>query len=198
MVDNVRTFIEVRDEHARAGGNRCRVTFQLTFMEINHAEIPAVVEMAAELGVDRVKGHHLWAHAPEMQGQSMRRNSEAIAAWNDTVAAAHEAADRCRLPDGAQVLLENIFPLDPDGGDDIAPGGECPFLGQEAWVASDGRFNPCCAPDALRKTLGDFGNLNNRSISDIWQSAEYKHLHNNYMSKPLCQGCNMRRPTGVV
>ena len=198
VVDNVRTFIEVRDEHARAGGNRCRVTFQLTFMDINHAEIPAVVEMAAELGVDRVKGHHLWAHAPEMQGQSMRRNSEVIAAWNDTVAAAHEAADRCRLPDGAQVLLENIFPLDPDGGDDIAPGGECPFLGQEAWVASDGRFNPCCAPDALRKTLGDFGNLNNRSISDIWQSAEYEHLHNNYMSKPLCQGCNMRRPTGVV
>ena len=193
VVENVRTFIEVRNEHARAGGNRCRVTFQLTFMEINHAELPAVVELAAELGVDRVKGHHLWVHAPEMQGQSMRRNPEAVAAWNDTVAAAHEAADRCRLPDGEKVFLENIFPV--DDALDIAPGGKCPFLGQEAWVASDGRFNPCCAPDALRKTLGDFGNLNERSISDIWLSDEYKHLRDHYMDKPLCRGCNMRRPS---
>ncbi len=193
VLENVRTFIGVRDEHARAGGNRCRVTFQLTFMEINHVEIPAVVELAARLGVDRVKGHHLWAHAPEMQGQSMRRGPEAVAAWNETVAAAFAAAERCRLPDGSKVLLENIFPLDADAGD-IAPGGECPFLGQEAWVASDGRFNPCCAPDALRRTLGEFGNLNAQRLPEIWESSEYRDLRENYMGKPLCRGCNMRRP----
>ena len=193
VVENVRTFTEVRDDHARAGGNRCRVTFQLTFMEINHVEIPSVVKLAAELGVDRVKGHHLWVHGPEMQGQSMRRNPEAVAAWNDTVAAAHETAERCRLPDGGKVLLKNIFPLDKDAGD-IAPGGECPFLGQEAWVASDGRFNPCCAPDALRRTLGEFGNLNAQRLPKIWGNSEYRDLRENYMSKPICQGCNMRQP----
>ena len=40
-------------------------------------------------------------------------------------------------------------------------------------MASDGRFNPCCAPDALRRTLGDFGNVNNTSLYDIWESAAY-------------------------
>ena len=109
VVENVGTFIGVRDEHARAGGNRCRVTFQLTFMEINHVEIPAVVELAAQLGVDRVKGHHLWVHTSQMREQSMRRNPDTIARWNATVSAAHEAAERCRLPDGNKVLLENIF-----------------------------------------------------------------------------------------
>ena len=194
MVDNVRTFIAVRDEHARAGGNRCRVTFQLTFMETNHAEIPDVVELAAQLGVDRVKGHHLWVHTPKMRDQSMRRGPAAVIRWNETVAAAYEAAERCRLPDGSKVLLENIFALDDDDGGDIAPGGECPFLGQEAWVAADGRFNPCCAPDVLRKTLGNFGNLNDRNLREIWESAEYADLRSRYMTKPLCQGCNMRRP----
>ena len=194
VVENVRTFIAVRDAHVRTGGNRCRVTFQLTFMEINHREIPAIVELAAELGVDRVKGHHLWVHAPEMRSQSLRRNPAAVARWNETVAAAHEAAERCRLPDGRRVLLENIFPLDANDSSDIAPGGECPFLGQEAWVAADGRFNPCCAPDALRKSLGDFGNLNDRSLRDVWESPEYRSLRATYMTKPLCQGCNMRRP----
>ena len=193
VVANVRDFIAVRDAHAAAGGNRCRVTFQLTFMEVNHAELPAVVELAAKLGVDRVKGHHLWVHAPQMQGQSMRRNPEAIAHWNQTVADAYRAAERSRLPTGNRVLLENIFPLDADDGD-IAPGGECPFLGQEAWVASDGRFNPCCAPDALRRTLGDFGNLNDQSLRDIWEGDKYRELRANYMENRLCQGCNMRRP----
>ena len=196
VVENVRTFIGVRDGHARTGGNRCRVTFQLTFMEINHAELPAVVELAAELGVDRVKGHHLWVHTPQMRGQSMRRNPDAVARWNETVGAAYEAAERCRLPDGNRVLLENIFPLSEDDSTDIAPGGECPFLGREAWVAADGRFNPCCAPDALRKSLGDFGNLNERGLREIWEGPEYRDLRSGYMAKPLCQGCNMRRPAG--
>ncbi len=194
VVENVRTFIGVRDEHARTGGNRCRVTFQLTFMEINHGEIPAVVELAARLGVDRVKGHHLWVHIPKMQDQSMRRSPAAVARWNATVSAAYETAERCRLPDGGRVLLENIFPLDADDGGDIAPGGECPFLGREAWVAADGRFNPCCAPDALRRSLGDFGNLEASSLRDIWESSQYQELRATYMTKPLCQGCNMRRP----
>ena len=67
VLENVREFIAVRDEHAALGGNRCRVTFQLTFMEINYAELPQVVELAAGLGVDRVKGHHLWAHFSQIK-----------------------------------------------------------------------------------------------------------------------------------
>ena len=63
VLENVRTFIRVRDDHAASGGNRCRVTFQLTFMEVNYRELPSMVRLAAGLGVDRVKGHHLWVHS---------------------------------------------------------------------------------------------------------------------------------------
>ena len=197
VVENVRAFVGVRDDHAAGGGNRCRVTFQLTFMEVNYAELSGVVKLAAELGVDRVKGHHLWVHAPQMREQSLRRNREAVSRWNEAAAAAHRAAERYRRPDGGRVLLENIFPLDEQDPDDIAPSGECPFLGREAWVAADGRFNPCCAPDALRRTLGDFGNLNDRGLREIWESAKYRQLRDSYMNRRLCQGCNMRRPAGA-
>ena len=194
VIDNVRTFAAVRDAHAESGGNRCRLTFQLTFMEVNAADLPGIVKLAAGLGVDRVKGHHLWVHFSEMSRQSMRRGPEAIARWNAVVDAARDAAERHRLPNGERVLLENVFRLDENGEGDIAPDGACPFLGQEAWVASDGRFNPCCAPDALRRTLGDFGNVNDTSLYAIWESAEYRGLQANYMRNALCQGCNMRRP----
>ena len=197
VLENVRAFIAVRDDYAAQGGNRCRVTFQLTFMEVNYAELPQVVRLAAEIGVDRVKGHHLWAHFSQIEGQSMRRSAEAIERWNATVDEAFKAADKHRLPDGSKVLLENIFRLDAADEGEIAAGAECPFLGQEAWVASDGRFNPCCAPDVLRRTLGDFGNVNNASLYYIWKSAAYRELRSNYMRRALCQGCNMRRPEGA-
>ena len=197
VLENVRTFIGVRNAHAERGGNRCRVTFQLTFMEINVSELPNIVKLAAELGVDRVKGHHLWVHFSQMGHQSMRRSPEAIARWNAIVDSAYEVAERHRLPSGDRVLLENVFRLDENGEGDIAPDGECPFLGQEAWVASDGRFNPCCAPDALRRTLGYFGNVDSTSLYDIWKSAEYSDLQANYMKNALCRGCNMRRPADL-
>ena len=79
---------------------------------------------------------------------------------------------------------------------DLAPGGPCPFLGREAWVSAEGRFDPCCAPDAERRTLGEFGNLDERNLMDIWRGDAYRTLAATYHNRALCLGCNMRRPAG--
>lgn len=191
---NLRTLIEVRDAHAAAGGNRCRVTLQLTFLETNTPELAAIVHLAGELGVDRVKGHHVWAHYPSLSEISMRRDEAAIARWNDTVAEARRVAEE------NGVLLENIHPLTPGAVEDIDPEATCPFLDKEAWVAWDGRFHPCCAPDAERRSLGDFGTVHERPLSEIWRSPEYRRLVAHWREEPLCRRCNMRRrePCGTV
>ena len=194
VLDNVKTFIEVRDAHAAAGGNRCRVTFQLTFLQANVHELAEIVRLAAQLGVDRVKGHHLWAHFDAIEGQSMRRSAASIARWNEAVRAAQEVVETTPLPNGERVLLDNLFELDPSATGDLAPGGPCPFLGQEAWVSAEGRFNPCCAPDAERRTLGEFGDLNHQSIQQIWHGERYQALRSSYRNRALCLGCNMRKP----
>jgi len=195
VLENVRAFIAVRDAHAAAGGNRCRVTFQLTFLETNVAELADVVRLAIELGVDRVKGHHLWAHFDGIKSLSMRRDAAAIRRWNAAVVAAGVAAAEKPLANGKHVLLENIFQLDESATADLAPGGPCPFLGQEAWVSAEGRFDPCCAPDAQRRTLGDFGSLHDRGLMQVWRGAPYKRLVATYRTRALCLGCNMRKPT---
>ncbi len=196
ILQNVKEFVRIRDEIASQGGNRCRVSFQLTFLESNLHELPDIVQLAAELGVDRVKGHHLWVHFKEIEQLSLRRNPESIEKWNQTVQLAVQAAEIHRLPSGERVLLENIFPLDPTS-DEISHNAECPFLGKEAWVSAEGRFNPCCAPDALRRTLGELGNLNETKLMDIWTGDEYGQLKTNYLTRSLCRGCNMRRPQSV-
>jgi glycosyltransferase involved in cell wall biosynthesis/MoaA/NifB/PqqE/SkfB family radical SAM enzyme len=195
VLDNVRQLIAVRDAHAAAGGNRCRITFQLTFLESNVDELADMVRLAVHLGVDRVKGHHLWAHFAAIQGESMRRSAESIERWNTAVLAARAAAAERPLPTGKHVLLENIFLLDPAATEDLAPGGPCPFLGQEAWVSAVGRFDPCCAPDAQRRTLGELGNLDDQSFMEIWNGDAYRELAATYRNRRLCLGCNMRKPT---
>lgn len=193
-IRNVRNFVEVRDSHAAQGGNCCRVTFQLTFLEANVHELADMVRLAISLGVDRVKGHHLWTHFDAVRDQSMRRSPAAIHRWNKAVTEARAAAAECLLPNGRHILLENIFPLAEDATEDLAPGGLCPFLGQEAWVSALGRFDPCCAPDARRRTLGEFGNLHDQGLMEIWNGETYRQLKATYRNRPLCLGCNMRKP----
>lgn len=195
-LQNVTDFIRIRDEIAASGGNFCRITFQLTFMEIGLDELPDVIRLAASLGVNRVKGHHLWVFAHEMQSQNLRRSSESIQKWNEIVMKAVQVAEQERLPDGSKVILENIYPLSHSATEELVPEGVCPFLGQEAWVSTEGRFNPCCAPNEERLKLGDFGNLYNSSLEQIWTSTSYQELQRNYLKHSVCKRCNMRKKEG--
>lgn len=103
-------------------------------------------------------------------------------------------AAACPLPDGRQVLLENIHELGEQAVADLAPGARCPFLGKEAWVSAVGRFDPCCAPDAQRRTLGEFGDLNQVSLQEVWNGEAYRQLQATYLEHLLCRSCNMRQP----
>ena len=126
----------------------------------------------------------------------MRRDSEAIHRWNKAVLDARLVAASHLLPNGTPVVLENFFLLEDSASTDLAPGGPCPFLGYEAWVSSTGRFDPCCAPDAQRRTLGTFGNLDDQGLMEIWESDAYQGLVFDYSTRELCLGCNMRKPAG--
>ncbi len=193
-IDNVERFIAVRDAHHRAVGHYCRVTFQLTFMRNNMHELPGIVRLAAERGVDRVKGHHLWAHFNEIEHLSFKNSPGSIAEWNDIVARAHDAAKAHLKADGTCVVLENITPLHSQNGHEVPYAHACPFLGKELWVSATGDIAPCCAPDELRRTLGDFGNLDHRNLAEVVADEDYQHLMRDYRDRPLCRTCNMRKP----
>ncbi len=195
VLNNVKDFIAIRNEYFANGGSYCQVTLQLTFLESNVHELADIVKLGVALGVDRIKGHHLWAHFTEIKNLSMRRNQDAINRWNVAVAEAIQIANSQFLPNGKNIKLENIYLLEKFAEQNLIPDGKCPFLGHEAWVATDGRFSPCCAPDKERRKLGDFGNLSNKSMNEIWDSSNYKELQKNYMTHDVCIGCNMRKIT---
>ena len=68
---NLTAWVAARDALEAAGGNRSTVTLQLTFMTTNLAELPDIVRLALRHNVDRVKGHHLWAHFGPIKGHDL-------------------------------------------------------------------------------------------------------------------------------
>jgi MoaA/NifB/PqqE/SkfB family radical SAM enzyme len=195
-VDGVRALVLAREARARAGGRRCRVSFQVTAREDNVAELPAIVRLAADLGVDRVKVNQLQVRFPALASLSLRRDVSAIRRWNAAVLAARAAAAEARLPSGEAVLLENVAPLaeDPDAP---APLGPCPFLGREAWIHPEGRLAPCPHPAAARGALGDFGSVATRDLGALWAGDALRALVAGYERHPICTSCPFRRPGGA-
>ncbi len=190
----VRAFVAARDRVAVREGRRCRISFQVTAMEANVAELPGIVRLAASLGVDRVKVNQIQVHFGEMEAQSLRRAPEAVRRWNEAVRASRAAAELARRPDGSRLELQNLVELSPE---EPAPLGACPFLGREAWVLVDARFAPCPAPGAARGRLGEFGSLRERTLGEIWEDRPLRDLVAGWPEREACRECSFRRPGGA-
>ncbi len=193
-IDKACRFISIRDKIATSIDHYCSMTMQLTFMRSNLNEIPKMVALAIELGFDRIKGHQLWSHFPELEKQSLHNNLDWAQQWNAVVTECQTLVRAHTKTTGKAFNLDNFHPLDIRQSEKNNVEGNCPFLGKEIWVGPTGQINVCCAPDQQRKSLGDFGNLNQTSLSSMLSSDAYSHLSKNYLEFELCQECRMRRP----
>jgi MoaA/NifB/PqqE/SkfB family radical SAM enzyme len=193
-LENTKKLIDFRNNYFRETAYFCRITFQLTFMQNNMHELADIVKFAAEIGIDRIKGHHLWTHFAEIENLSMKSTWESVLKWNEYVKQAYETQEKYCKPNGEKVLLENILPLLENEKTEIPESYECPFLKKELWISATGKISPCCAPDNLRQSLGDFGNIENTTIQEVLASSNYRKLVENYKCVELCKTCNMRRP----
>jgi len=193
-VDNIKKFVSYRNKWFQVSGQYCSVSFQMTFMRNNMQEIEEIIKLAADIGIDRIKGHHLWVHHPEMKKYSFKFNNETIREWNLIVQKAKNTVDTHRKSDGSGIKLENFYRIEDKDENNIPEHYNCPFLEKELWISATGKISPCCAPDDLRESLGSFGNISNQTIKETLRSDQYIKLVNNYKNTDLCKNCQMRKP----
>lgn len=199
QVSNIRDFIEIRDKIRKNHINNPSITFQSTFMKRNIDELLNLLRLAIKLDIDRLKGHQLWVTHPQLELEDLRSNEKTIKKWNEIVDEMELIASKNKLKNGKKIKLDNINKISSHGiinssSNDLF----CPFLGREAWIAWDGRFNVCCAPNNLRKTFGYFGNVKDTNFMELWNSNTYSQLIKNWGSYDVCKMCNMRRPINQI
>jgi len=193
-VSELKEFVAYRDYWHQTTGYYCSVSLQMTFMRNNMHEIAEIIDFAHEIGIDRIKGHHLWVHFPEIENLSFNKNDQTRREWNEIVSSANKYAAQKSAHSKKTLKLENFIPFDEKQQLEIPETYECPFLGKELWVSATGKISPCCAPDNLRQSLGEFGNINSNSLAEIVNSNNYQNLLTTYKTKELCKTCTMRKP----
>jgi MoaA/NifB/PqqE/SkfB family radical SAM enzyme len=195
-VEGVRQVAAARDGAAARSGVRGRLSFQVTAQVGNVDELPGMVRLAAELGVDRVKVNQLQVRAPHLEARALTRTAAGLARWNGAAAEARAVAAELRLASGAAPALQGCEPLDVDPAAP-APLGPCPFVGREAWLLHDGRLAPCPHPAAWRGELGDFGSAATSPLRELWFSKAFRTFTERHEEHPTCAACPFRRPGGA-
>lgn len=199
QLKNIRDIVSIRDQVRKDINGPPTVTMQVTYMSSNLADLPHLLETAIELDLDRFKGHHLWITWPQLKGECLTETIALRKLWNNVTRKLHDIADTKLRPSGEKIKLDNVHDLDVERIVTRLPEDwACPFIGREAWIAWDGTFNVCCSPDAMRRTLGDFGNVKDRDFMDLWRSPDYEKLITNWGKYDVCKQCNMRRPVTEI
>ena len=195
QISNIKNFVHIRDKIRKKGINHPTITFQTTFMKRNLKELRELLRLAIEMDIDRFKGHHLWITHPELENESLKQDWDSIKQWNKICEELYAIAENERSNNGRKIKLDNIYPIHyPNEDIKVLDELMCPFLGREAWIAWNGRFNVCCAPDNLRAKFGSFGNVTNNNFMELWINKRYTDLIHNWGKYEVCGICNMRKP----
>lgn len=196
ILRNVRAFRALQE---REGKERPRVSAWLTGLKETIADLPAFVEVAAEIGVKEVYLQRLvyfeqgaLGHARPDQGL-YERMTRAEAAFLDQASALARARGMTFSASGAA----SEPGLSLKRSDNGSPWSMCRRPWTVMYFTANGRALPCCiAPFSQRGyenyTLGD---ATQQTLREIWNGAAYQSFRDALLSdKPpaACASCGLR------
>lgn len=193
VVGNLRGLVEARSQ---AGSDAPRIQLVFVAMRRNIGELPALVELGADIGVDEVwvqnLSHDFSDTDPAGTYAEMRRYAAEEAIFGgadeqrmrDLLERARERASAL----GVGLRLPRLERRAPRRAGE--PGCDWPF--ESAYVTHRGEVQPCCmVMGSDRATLGD---LRERPLAEIWRSEEYQGFRARLLgSDPpaVCRGCSL-------
>ena len=175
VCDNVRQLVAELHDSPR----KPTVSLQMTLMKSNYHELPALVRLGAELGVQRVKAYHLFSFSPEMDAESLMHD---LSIWPPVLAAA--------LREGQRLGIE-LQCAEPEQAREAPSVSRtaCHLPWHETWIDLDGAVLPCHSHG------GDSaGNILNSSFEAVWNGPLYRRIRRGYSAARLdwqCEGCGM-------
>ncbi|HEX6238861.1 MAG TPA: radical SAM protein [Acidimicrobiales bacterium] len=201
VVRNLRRLVEHRDAR---GGAPPHVQLNTVLMRSNLAELPDVVRLAADIGVDRMwlqaLSHDFSDTGGDVTYVAIRGFTETEAVWGDGQGEAGPVSEARRV--AAELGLDLRLPDQPDPPADGSPDpdttGEpvlpCDWPWTGMYVTHDGKVQPCCM------VMGDdrvvLGDLRTEQVDDVWRGRAYEEFRRALCSDEppdVCRGCSWYR-----
>jgi MoaA/NifB/PqqE/SkfB family radical SAM enzyme len=193
MIENLHAFVPL----ARDAGHP-RLSFWLTAMRENLDELPALVDLAADIGIPEVYVQRLVLTRRGLARQEhslygqLRAREEAALAEAARRAQAHEVAFRASGLSTPRESLGVRKDRRPDSRD--KPWSACFRMWRTTYVTANGNVMPCCiSPFSTADYAGlVLGNVFESPFVDIWNGPRYVErrtaLHTGHPLHP-CEGC---------
>ena len=158
--------------------------FNVTLLKENVAELPAIVEMAAELDVDMVAVGYVIAHSERVQASSpLHSPGETNRALAAAAKRSAELGIEVRLP--APLPEAKATPPVTIERPDGWPGQYyCDMPWRRAFIGLEGDVKPCCAPQAPV-----MGNAFRQDFMEIWNGPGYRELRSGLTTGKLTSYC---------
>lgn len=174
-------------------------------MKRNIEQLPAMVDLAAELGADNLTVQYMVVHGEEVRAESLFYHQELANRMLDAAEArAREVGLNVTFPARFRAARgRDIAVPTPDAGrgKNAAPTGRSPLQvctdpWQTAFIRWNGEVHPCCyAPSSVV-----MGSLAERSFWEIWNGPAYRELRrrvNSANPPEYCHNCTIGRLCGV-
>jgi len=191
VVSNLRGLVE-----ARAGSGRPRIQLVFVAMRRNLRELPALVSLAADIGVDSIwvqnLSHDFCDTDPSGSYREIRQYAREEAVFGhelDAAGAVFGRAAACARRLGVELRLPR---LEEPAGSDEGPG--CTWPWTSAYVTHRGEVQPCCMVMGSDRAM--MGRLDEASFEEIWQSQVYRDFRAALLNgepPDVCRGCSLYR-----
>ncbi len=202
VLDNLRRLRQLRD---RAGGDRPQLGIAFVAMRRNLGDLPALLRLGLSLGARRFSISNVLAHTGDLRSEVLYERSQ----YEPPESGARPAIDFPRIDFSAelgQVLAEAQRAgcrLTLDGESAAARTNTCPFVAKGSLsLRWDGAVSPCLPllhshdsylDDHERRSQAyAAGNLNERSLADVWLDPVYRQLRERLLTFDFspCVTCN--------
>jgi len=194
-----------REQYRQARGNEAEIGIAFVAMKRNINELPNLLNLSTRLGVSRYIVTNILPYTPEMCEEVLYHRSIDRINWQAT--AWHPQINLPEM-DLNPITREALFKVwTTRSGGQFKKRNNCPFIEQRSTtVGWDGSVSPCLALlhshesylFQLKRSVTRYrlGNLNETSLTDIWQSDEYKAFRNkveqfDFAPCTYCASCEM-------
>jgi radical SAM protein with 4Fe4S-binding SPASM domain len=186
VVENLRTLVQIRAQYGR---HSPRIQLNTVLMRRNQLELPAIVELAASIGVDRMwvqrLSHDLQDVRDDSGYESLRVVTDAELLGDVDVEPVLAAAAATALRHGLDLRL-------PAGAEPGEPTRRCDWPWTASYVTHEGAVQPCCM--VMGSDRATLGSVDRQSFTEIWGGATYDAFRQQLSSNDppaVCVGCSV-------
>lgn len=194
---NIRELVRAR---RRLGAERPTVQLVFVAMRRNLHELPDLVRLAGEWGVESVwvqnLSHSFGDTDPSGTYREIREFAEREALWQGEYAEAEAVFDEAgELGDALGVELRVPRLHEPEEPAPLPGGVGCHWPFESAYVTHDGKVQPCCMVMGADRAI--LGRLEDDGFETIWRGKSYEAfragLRPGGEAPEVCKGCSLYR-----